>query len=178
MNKREAKITIKRKKILREVDAFTYKRGEASMGDTANKSVNELESDSDDTFDNSVLNRLINKRDAELRKKIRFAMPVATETDLNVVLEASDEDENTDEIIYNLLVPEYYTSETLKTLAMHIHDYLVTGVLSEWYAMMHVETTYVPAETERLLLMIASMLRVSSMQRPLSPFAPAKKYKL
>lgn len=150
------------------MDSRSYKRVDASMQDRDPRSRNAIQSDVTETLDGSIMKRLTDRRDAELRMKMLWCLrgDDVTEVD-NIPVED-------DEYVYKIEVPADFSGDKLKVLKTKMHDYIVRGSLLDWYYECGLSDGSLSAEVDMLLSDINSLLRKSSGKRPMQPFGPAK----
>lgn len=163
-----ATITIYKKAVLASIDAQTFKRVDGVLSAESDQMKNALSSDSEENLDMHILHEHMEKRDANLRRRLTFCL-VSDDEDLSVsnLLEV---DKPT--FIYNLTVPDTFDKQRLKSLAKKIHNYMVQGSLYDWYATQNMKGNVSATELEDLESEIVSMLRPSCVKRPLQPFGP------
>lgn len=163
-----ATITIYKKAVLASIDAQTFKRVDGVLSAESDQMKNALSSDSEENLDKHILHEHMENRDANLRRRLTFCL-VSDDGDLSVsnLLEV---DKPT--FIYNLTVPDTFDKQRLKSLAKKIHNYMVQGSLYDWYATQNMKGNVTATELEDLESEIVSMLRPSSVKRPLQPFGP------
>lgn len=163
-----ATVTIYKQLVLADIDAQTFKRVDGVLSTESEQLRNALSSDSQEHLDQHILHRHMEKRDANIRKRLAFCL-AHDEEDL-VVSNILDMEEPTFE--YKLSVPDSCDKQRLKSLAQNIHDYLVQGSLFDWYATQNMKGNVSAIELEDLEREIVCMLRSSCVKRPLQPFGP------
>ena len=163
-----ASITIYKKAILASIDAQTFKRVDGVLSAESDQMKNALSSDSEEHLDKHILHEHMENRDANIRERLAFCL-VSEEDDLsaNNLLEV---DVPTFE--YNLQVPDNYDKQRLQVLAKKIHNYIVQGVLHDWYSTQNMKGNVSLTEIEEMERDIVCMLRSSYVKRPLQPFGP------
>lgn len=163
-----ATITIYKKAVLASIDAQTFKRVDGVLSAESDQMKNALSSDSEENLDKHILHEHMENRDANLRRRLTFCL-VSDDEDLSVsnLLEV---DKPT--FIYNLTVPDTFDKQRLQSLAKKMHNYIVQGSLYDWYATQNMKGNVTATELEDLESEIVSMLRPSSVKRPLQPFGP------
>lgn len=166
--KKPATITIYKKAVLASIDAQTFKRVDGVLSAESEQVKNALSSDSTENLDEHILHEHMETRDANIRKRLAFCL-FYDEEDLSVnnLLEV---DIPTFE--YRLMVPGIFDRQRLKILARKMHDYMVQGVLHDWYATQNMKGNVSADELEDMENEIVCMLRSSSVKRPLQPFGP------
>lgn len=167
---KSASITIKKSLVLYDINALTYKRVDGVMSDQSDKVKNAISSDTEEELDKMLLHRMMEQRDGEIRRKLAFALKGESET-LTASNDINDAEPN---FIYDLVVPDTFTSASLSALTQNIHRYLVDGCAYDWYRKQGVEYAVGESELEDLEAVIASSLRIGYIKKPLQPFGPAK----
>lgn len=163
-----ATITIYKKAVLASIDAQTFKRVDGVLSAESEQMKNALSSDSEENLDKHILHEHMEKRDANIRKRLTFCLAYDDE-DLSAsnLLEV---DEPTFE--YKLSVPDTFDKQRLQSLAKKMHNYIVQGALYDWYATQNMKGNVSATELEDLENEIVYMLRTSFVKRPLQPFGP------
>lgn len=163
-----AKITIYKKAVLADIDAQTFKRVDGVLAGESEQVKNALSSDSTENLDEHILHGHMETRDANIRKRLAFCLDFYDE-ELSVtnLLEI-----DTPTFEYNLSVPDVFDKQRLKILAKKIHNYLVQGVLYDWYATQNMKGNVSSEDLEEMESEIVCMLRSSFVRRPLQPFGP------
>ena len=165
---KSATITIYKKAVLADIDAQTFKRVDGVLSGESEQVRNALSSDSDENLDMNILHGHMETRDANIRKRLIFCLQ-KEEEELSVSnLLATDETT----FVYNLSVPDVFDKQRLKILARKIHNYLVQGVLHDWWATQNMKGNVSADELKDMESEIISMLRSSFVKRPLQPFGP------
>jgi hypothetical protein len=131
---------------------------------------NALSSDSEENLDKHMLHEHMEKRDADIRKRLTFCL-VSDDEDLTAdnLLEV-----DVPTFVYNLSVPDSFDKQRLQGLAKRMHNYIVQGTLHDWYATQNMKGNVTADELEDLENDIVYMLRSSYVKRPLQPFGPRK----
>lgn len=163
-----ATITIYKKAVLASIDAQTFKRVDGALSAESDQMKNALSSDSEENLDKHMLHEHIEERDANIRRRLTFCL-VPDNEDLSVsnLLEVDNPT-----FIYNLIVPDTFDKQRLRSLAKKMHNYMVQGSLYDWYATQNLKGNVTATELEDMESEIVSMLRPSSVKRPLQPFGP------
>lgn len=151
-----------------EIDGLTFKRVDGVLSAETLEVKNALSTDAEEPLDASILLRMIDARSARIRRKISFSLQKETEDDLVV----TNEMDSQDFIDYKINVPDSFDKQKLKTLAQMIHNYIVQGVLVDWYANQNLKGNVTAESLEEMECEIACMLRSSFVKRPLQPFGP------
>lgn len=164
-------VEIYKNNVYKDVDLHTYKHVEGS--EAQNKQVrNAVSSDVTEDMDGAVIARLVEFRDAQLRRRIQqFLEPNETEyADDEITLEDN-------KYRYYLRVPESFNDNTLRALAEFIHRFLVWGALYDWYLQFGMQqATLYGQQLDEIEKAILSLLHGKSIvKRPLQPFGPAEK---
>lgn len=163
-----ATINIHKQAVLAAIDALTFKRVDGVLSAESEQIKNALSSDSEERLDLHLLHEHMETRDARIRKRLAFCLE--REDDDLTVSNLQDIEKPTYD--YRLLVPEFVDRQRLKVVAKSIHDYMVQGVLHDWYAVQNMTGSRNASELEEMEDAIAAMLRPSFVQRPLQPFGP------
>lgn len=170
--KKSRLVEIYKNNVFKDIDLRTYKNAEANP-DREVRANNAIASDVSEDMDGSVVARFVELRDAELRKRLQHS------------LAPTDTEYATDEITlednkyrYQFVVTESFKDNTLRSLAEHIHWYLVYGALYDWYGEMGMmqQAGFYQSKMDTFENSIDSLLRGPSIaKRPLQPFGPAQK---
>jgi hypothetical protein len=165
-----ATITIYKKAVLASIDAQTFKRVDGVLSAESEQMKNALSSDSEENLDKHILHEHMEKRDADIRKRLTFCL-VSDDEDLTAdnLLEV-----DVPTFVYNLSVPDSFDKQRLQGLAKRMHNYIVQGTLHDWYATQNMKGNVTAEELEDLENDIVYMLRSSYVKRPLQPFGPRK----
>lgn len=162
------KIILHKDEVLYDVEALAYKFTEATG--LEGKAKNTLAADHQETTDGRLLSRMMDIRNAQLRKRLSFTLiPLMQETACNKPDEAKD-------FVFDLWLADKFDDTNLEVAKVYMHDYLVRGTLLDWYKKLGVQTAAVDAgEVMELEENIVSILRGPSyVKRPLQPFGPRK----
>lgn len=165
---KKATITIHKEAVLADIDALTFKRADGVLSAESEQLKNALSSDSEEGLDSHILHEMMETRDARVRKKLAFC------------LEADNEDLNVSNLLemdqpafeYKVSVPDNMDKQRLRIVAKNIHNYMVQGVLYDWYATQNMKGNVGPSELEDMENAVVYMLRPSTVKRPLQPFGP------
>lgn len=163
-----ATITIYKKAVLAAIDAQTFKRVDGVLSGESEQVKNAVSSDSSESLDEHILHEHMETRDANIRKRLRFCLDKDME-DLSV---SNLMDVEVPTFDYKLQVPETFDKQRLKILARKMHDYMVQGVLYDWYSTQNMKGNVSASELGDMEDEIVSMLRSSYVKRPLQPFGP------
>lgn len=125
------RLVLYKNNILHDIDVLSYKLAETSIQGDVKDSV---ASDSEDALDGSVMGRLMDSREASLRKKLGFCLNEAE------IFEVSNSSEPEEQYIYDFHLPVSFKDIELKTAVSLMHDYLVKATLMDWYT--HIGTTF------------------------------------
>ena len=125
--KKERKITLHKDLIYQEVDSYTSKFVDAQAPGTTQQQ-DALASDSEETLDGTIVTRLMEYRDSQLRTFLGASLKEEVVTSVDNVM-------NTEEttLEYDLLLDMDFRDSGLKALAMLLNKYIVWGVLFDWY---------------------------------------------
>lgn len=161
-------IILHKDQLLYDVEGLAYKYAEANA--LEGKAKNTLAADHNEMLDGRLLSRMIDARDAQLRKRLRFALtPTIKETTCNNPAEGKD-------LVYTLSVADKFDDNLLDVVKVQMHEYVVRGALLDWYKRLGIQTIAVDAgEVQEIEESIVSSLRTPSyMKAPLQPFGPRK----
>lgn len=165
---KSAKITIYKKAVLADIDAQTFKRVDGALAAESDQVKNAVSSDSAESLDANILHGHMEQRDANIRKRLAFCLvPDEDELVVTNLLEMSEPT-----FIYDLNVPDSFDKQQLRTLAKRIHNYLVQGVLVDWYSTQSMVGNVSAEKLEDMESEIVFMLRSSFVKKPLQPFGP------
>lgn len=163
-----ATITLYKTLVLASIDAQTFKRVDGVLSAESDQMKNALSSDSEENLDKHILHEHMEKRDANLRRRLTFCLvPDDEELKVSNILEV-----DVSAFEYNLAVPDTFDKQRLQSLAKKMHNYMVQGSLYDWYATQNMKGSVTATELEDLEREIVSMLRPSCVKRPLQPFGP------
>lgn len=169
--KKERLVEIYKNNVFKDIELYTYKHVDGS-GVQDVKVGNAVAADNSEDMDGAIIARNVEFRDAELRRKIRFAL--AEEN----TLAANDEITLESGVYrYRLFLPEEFRDNTLRSLAEYMHRFLVFGALYDWYAQFGMRQADVyGAKLNEIEQTISDMLKEPTVvKRPLQPFGPAQK---
>lgn len=118
------KITIHKNLIFREIDRLSFR-----LADTAAEDVlkDKISTDTEDALDGSILNSLLEQREATIRQKLSFALQDEEITELD------NSNTMNGDFVYNVVLPESFPDKQLPMMAKSLNDYLVKGTLLDWY---------------------------------------------
>jgi hypothetical protein len=162
------RIILHKDQVLYDIEGLAYKFTESTA--LEGKAKNAVAADHNETLDGRLLSRMMDVRDAHLRKRVRFALiPTTKEV-------ACDTPSNTTTYEYNLSLSDQFDDNLLEVVKIQMHDYIVRGVLFDWYKRLGIQTFAIDAgEVMELEENIVSSLRTPSyMKAPLQPFGPKK----
>lgn len=120
------KITLYRERIMSDIDVLSYKYGEAAIAEEGLR--DSIQSDSDDMLDNAVLSQFVEARELILRKKLAFCL------EDEEVEEADNNVPDTEDMVFQFILPKSFKDVNLRVGAKMMHDYIVKGALMDWYA--------------------------------------------
>ncbi len=165
-------VAVYKKEVFRDIDLLTHKHVDGSEQQD-NRIRNAVSSDFSEGVDGAVISRYVEFRDAQLRRRVAFAL-----TDL--YQEKATDKLNLDDAHYHyhFTVPTSFNDNLLRPLAEYIHRFLMFGALYDWYSQFGDarQAAYYGAQADEMEDEIASMLRGSGIvKRPLQPFGPAQK---
>ena len=161
-------IILHKDQVLYDIEGLAYKFAEAAAMEGRAK--NTIAADHNETLDGRLLSRMMDLRNAQLRKRVRFAL---TAMDASVSCDKPDVDK---EYTFDLSLADGFDDNMLSVVKTQMHEYIVRGTLLDWYKKLGVQTIAVDAgEVMELEESIVSSLRTPSyMKAPLQPFGPRK----
>lgn len=167
-----------KEKIDHRIDAYTDKRNDATPGYSevleANERVaNATSSDTSEDNDGFLITHYRDRRDAQIRKALRYCL-VDEEIYDGMVIDSFGDSGKW--YIYKLSLPKDggYTTSDLASFANTMEDYIVRGTLYDWYLNVGLQPTDTAESLDSLLDDIASQFRGKPYgRRPLQPFGPA-----
>ena len=162
------KIILHKDQVLYDIEALAYKLTEATA--LEGKAKNVLAADHNETTDGRLLARMMDSRNAQLRKRLRFALLPSSQ---NVACNNPGTDQ---EYIFDLSLADGFNDNMLDPIKTYIHDYFVNGVLFDWYKRLGLQTGAIGAEevTEIEENIVSALRTPSYTKRPLQPFGPRK----
>lgn len=162
------RIILHKNQVLYDIEGLAYKLTEATA--LEGKAKNTLAADHNEALDGILLARMMDKRDAQLRKRLRFAL-ISSPQDV-----ACDKPGTAEEYIYDLSLNDKFEDSMLEVVKTQMHEYMVLGALLDWYKRLGIQNTAVDAgEVLELEETIVSTLRTPSYTKvPLQPFGPRK----
>lgn len=161
-------ISVTKSAVYKDIDLITHKHVDGSEQENL-RVRNAVSSDNQEDVDNAVIARYVEFRNAQLRRRVSFAL-----ADVEQELAT---DRLSEHYFYHFDVPEEFDDNLLRPLAEYIHRFLVFGALFDWYSQFDSRTAaYYGSQLEDLEDDIASALRGPAIvKRPLQPFGPAQK---
>lgn len=162
------KVILHKDQVLYDIEALAYKLTEATA--LEGKAKNTLAADHNEATDSRLLARMLDVRNAQLRKRLSFALvPLLQEV-------ACDKPEATKDFVFDLRLSDKFDDNLLEVVKTYMHDYLVRGALFDWYKRLGLQTAAIDAgEVLELEDGIVSIMRGPSYtKRPLQPFGPRK----
>jgi hypothetical protein len=167
--KKRRYVRISKAEVYKDIDLFTHKTVDGS-GNPDPQVRNAVSSDITESVDGAVLARHVQFRDAQLRRRLAFAL-------VEIEQEAADDTLPIDDnhFHYCFLVDDKFKDALLRPLAEYIHRFLVFGALFDWYSKFDMaQAKYYGSQIDGLEDEIASLLYGTSIyKRPLQPFGPA-----
>ena len=127
IEKKPRRIKLHKGPMEQEINAHTYKYVEAGQIPTPQQQ-NAISSDTDEVLDGSVISRLMDYRDSQLRLLIKGAMKKVE------ILEVDNLQYLAPIYVYDLELSLEFNDAGLKALANLMHKYIVWGVLFDWYS--------------------------------------------
>lgn len=160
------KIILHKDEVLYDIEGLAYKFSEATA--LEGKAKNTLAADHNETLDGRLLGRMMDLRNARICKRLTFALaPTTKDMSCNVPGENKDYE-------YNLSLNDKFDDNMLDVLKIQMHEYMVKGVLFDWYKRLGLQTAAVDAlEVEEMEEAIVALVRTPSyMKAPMQPWGP------
>ena len=123
--KKTRRVILRTSGILNGIDALTYKLFDTVNIEGINK--DSVTSDVEEPLDGFILNQFMDARVACLRKRLSFCL--ADET----IVEVDNENKACSEYVFDFILPKTFKDHDLKVAASMMHDYVVRGILLDWY---------------------------------------------
>lgn len=161
-------IMLHKDEILYDIEGLAYKFAESNA--LEGKAKNALAADHEEILDGRLLSRMIKSRYVHLIDFLSFALaPVSQEKSCNGLSEESV-------FTITLSLSDKFNDNMLDVVQTKMHEYIVRGVLLDWYKRLGIQTAAVDGgELLELEESIVSVLRTPSYtKRPLQPFGPSK----
>lgn len=163
-------ITLYKSELIQDVNQLTYKYGAKNIP-TPNERA-EVQSDTQDPVDGTIIVRFMKYRDSKLRRFMRHALTEETREKADDVMVISED------YVYNLEVYEEYRDSVHEALAELMHKYIIWGTLADWY--MHLGERQIASDLlsqiDEIESEITDILRSPSIvKRPMAPFGPRRK---
>ena len=165
---KERDINIHKDEVYKDVDRATFKYTETSVPELHQKDA--VSSDTNERLDRAIVERKLSLRDAKLRVLLQRHLRSGRTT------VASNTIEDRDVLQYHLLLREEFNDNLLQPVAEFIHQYLVYGILFDWYSDMGMaQAASYGTQLSSIENEIKSLLfGPSIVKRPMQPFGPAK----
>lgn len=164
--------TIKLKKdiIYNFVDNATYKFVDAALEDRGERMQGAVSSDSADRNDSELIKNFCDRRDANLRTRLKFCL----------VADTDFEDEMSNDLLddvayeYELCVEDDFTKDDLRSVLVRMDSYIKRGAVLSWMVAAGLQPNDSEEALELVLSEIISTLRGKPWgRRPMQPFGPA-----
>lgn len=123
--KKTRRVVLRTSSILKDVDSLTYKLTDTVNIEGINK--DSVTSDVEEPLDGFILNQFMDARVACLRKRLSFCL--ADET----IVEVDNDNKACSEYVFDLILHKSFKDHDLKVAASMMHDYVVRGILLDWY---------------------------------------------
>lgn len=159
-------IILHKDELLYDIEALAYKLAEGTA--LEGKAKNTLSADHNETLDGRVLGRMIDVRHATLRRKLAFALSgEQKESVCNAPTPGS-------EIVFALSVSKSLDDGLIDVAKTYMHEYIVRGVLLDWYRRLGLQTVAVSeSDVQEMLDNVINIMRGPSyMKAPLQPWGP------
>lgn len=153
-----------------DIDERTYKRMEASLQNLNETGKDAAASDTQEDHDAAIITRLRDFRDARIRR--RLVRYLVTEVPSHMFPDRPKSPFS--EYLYVFRVPDDFRTEIMEAIKDHLHEYIVRGVLYDWYKYAGLPSSDTEESLEQLENDILSDLRGKPglTTRPLRPFGP------
>lgn len=165
-------VEVYKESVYKDIEHYTYKHVEgAAIQDP--KVGNAMSADQSEDMDGAILARNVEFRDAQLRRKLRFALAKNLQEYADDTLPLDN-----DKYRYAMLLPEVFNDSTLRALAEYIHRFLVFGAIYDWYLILGAQAQAAGYGTQlnEIEQTISDMLKEPTVtKKPLQPFGPAEK---
>lgn len=160
------RIILHKDQLLYDVEALAHKFSEATG--LEGKSKNIVAADHNIILDKRMLERMMDARHTQICKRLRFAIKAKEQA------VSCNNPSDVEEYIYDLALNDAFNDNMLDVVKTSMHEYIVRGVLHDWYKRLGIQTTSVDsAELEDLERSITATLRTPSyLKVPLQPFGP------
>lgn len=165
-------VTIKLKKnnIYSYVDNATYKFVDAAMDGEPERRQGAAASDSADRNDSTLIKQYCDRRDANLRSRLKFCLVDDMETP-KVLTNDFLEDECYE---FKFKLEDEFTKDELKSVLVRMDSYIKRGAMLSWMIGAGINPTDSEQALEIELSEIVSLLRGRPWgRRPMQPFGPA-----
>lgn len=166
INMKTRKITLHKDEVLYDIEGLAYKFTEGTG--LEGKAKNTVAADHNETLDGRLLKRMMDLRDARIRKRLTFALAPMSLVESDNVLETSDS------YVYNLSLNDKFDDNMLNVLKEDMHEYIVKGVLLDWFKRLGIQTLAVDAlEVQEHEEAVVALVRTPSyMKAPMQPWGP------
>jgi hypothetical protein len=160
------KITLHKDEVLYDIEGLAYKFTEGTA--LEGKAKNAVSADHNETLDDRLLRRMMDTRDARIRKRLTFALAPISQEESNNIPETSDS------FVYNLSFNDKFDDNMLNVLKEDMHEYIVKGVLLDWFKRLGIQTIAVDAlEVQEHEEAVVALVRTPSyMKAPMQPWGP------
>ena len=160
------KIILHKNEVLYDIEGLAYKFAEGTG--LEGKAKNTVAADHNETLDGRLLGRMMDSRNAKLCKRLTFALTPSTKE------VSCNNPETNEDYIYNLSLHDKFDDNLLDVLKTDMHEYMVKGVLFDWYKRMGIQTLAVDAvEVQELEEAVVALVRTPSyMNAPKQPWGP------
>lgn len=172
--KKLRRISILKQEIFDDIDNITFKFMEANpQALQAAEQRNAVSSDTSEHLDGQIISRMMQLREAKLRRLIPYALADINDYFADDVINLAE-----DKYHFLLNVAQAFNDNLLQPLAEFFHHFIVWGVLYDWYGIIGMtgQANFYGSQLEDLEAEITNTLRTPSItKRPMQPFGPAKR---
>ena len=165
------RIDVYKQAVYDDVDLYTYKWMEASSIENPQQK-NAVASDTTEKLDGKIITRNVAFREAQLRRKIQYALMPKCDGYASDVNHIGD-----DMFLFMLKLDPEFDDNLINPIGEYFHRFLVWGALYDWYASIGLQqpAAFYKQGLDEVEDDITNALRSPSYAiRPLQPFGPAK----
>ena len=170
--KKVRKIIIYKDRVFKDVDKITFRYADGS-GTEQPRLHNVVSSDSNERLDRTLMETFAKTRNALLRKRLQKRLASIVDST------ASNQPEDGDVYVFNLLLPETIDDNIIQPLADLMHQYFLYGILSDWFSSIGSPqaNTYGLQLTVLEDEIVSTAKGPSIVKRPVPPFWPGSNIK-
>lgn len=151
------------------VDVSTFKRVDATQNQASERSQNALSSDVEEASDGILITEYCDRRDSELRRRLKFCI---SDIDEEVEFDNTPALEDRD-YVYYLNVDNDFTNNDAKSVCKKMDTYIKRGAIFDWFIGAGLDAPDSETALNELLDDIVYTLRGRPWgKRPMQPFGP------